>query len=60
MNNSPNLSIKDKINHFLEYLPTLTKHESDFIKSVIDWDDETKMAFKFAKRMFEDGDENVR
>lgn len=45
--------MKEKIDKFLEYFTTITKEESDFIESVLRWDDETKSAFMFAKRIFE-------
>lgn len=44
----------EKIDHFLEMLPQLTKDEADLIEQVLKWDDETKAAFMFAKRIFED------
>ena len=40
----------------LQYLTQLTQDESDFIESVLKWDDETKAAFMFAKRIFEEDD----
>lgn len=43
----------EKIDHFMNLLPTITKEESDFISAIMEWDDETKMAFKFAKQTFE-------
>lgn len=49
--------MKQKIEKFLDYLPTITKEQSDFIASILKWDDETKMAFMLAKRIFEDKDE---
>lgn len=45
--------IGDKIKEVLEMLPTLTKHEADIIEIVLKWDEELKMAFLFAKKMFE-------
>ena len=44
----------EKIDHFLEMLPQLTKDEADLIEQVLKWDDETKAAFIFTKRIFED------
>jgi len=32
----------------------MTKEESDYIEDVLRWDDETKSAFMFAKRIFEE------
>ena len=52
--------MKEKIDKFIEYLPTITKEQSDFIKQVINWDSETSAAFLFAKRIFEEEvDENI-
>lgn len=48
------LSLKEKIDQFIRYFPKITKEESDYIESIIKWDEETKMAFIMAKRMFED------
>lgn len=50
--------MKDKIEKFVEYLTTITKEDADFIEDVLKWDDESKAAFRFAKRLFdEDEDE---
>lgn len=46
--------MQEKIDKFIEYFTTITKEESDFISSILDWDDETKIAFKLAKRIFEE------
>lgn len=51
--------MKDKIEKFLKWLPTITKEESDFIEEVIHWDSEEKVAFIMAKRMFEEEDEEA-
>lgn len=50
------LSIPDKINHFLEYFTKMTKEDCDYIEHVLRWDDETKMSFLLAKKMFEEKD----
>jgi hypothetical protein len=47
-------SITDRIDYFLELLPQLTQDESDNILAIINWDNEDKAAFKFAKIMFEE------
>lgn len=49
----------EKIKMFLEYFSTITKEECDYIEDIIKWDDETKAAFMFAKRIFEDKDNEV-
>ena len=46
--------MKEKIEKFLKYFTTITKDESDFISSILEWDDETKVAFRLAKKIFED------
>ena len=48
------MSMKEKIKQFLQYFTTITKEDCDFIESIIKWDQETKAAFMFAKRMFEE------
>lgn len=47
-------NMKEKIEYFLDYLTKITQDESDFIFDVLHWGDETKIAFKFAKKIFED------
>ena len=46
--------MKDKIDKFLELLPQLTKDEADLIYSALTRDDENKMAFRLAKKIFEE------
>lgn len=46
--------ITEKIDKFIEYFTTITKEQSDYIESILNWDDETKLAFRIAKRMFEE------
>lgn len=50
----PKLSISKKLDHFMSLFPNITKHESDFISSILQWEDETKMAFLMAKQLFEE------
>ncbi len=38
----------------IEYLTQLTKEEADFIEHILTWDDEQRIAFGFAKRIFEE------
>jgi hypothetical protein len=45
--------MKKEIDFFLEYLSTITKEESDYIESILKWDDEKRLAFMFAKKIFE-------
>jgi hypothetical protein len=49
--------MKKEIDFFIEYFTTITKEESDYIQSILDWDDEKKIAFRFAKKIFEERDE---
>jgi len=44
----------NKIDKFVQIFPTLTREEADFIEQVLKWDDETKIAFGMAKRMFDE------
>jgi hypothetical protein len=46
--------MKEKIDKFIKYFTTITKEEADFIESIIHWDSETQGAFLFAKRIFEE------
>lgn len=46
--------MKDLIDKNLRYLSELTKEESDFISNILSWDDEQKIAFSLAKRIFEE------
>jgi hypothetical protein len=51
------LSFKDKINWFLNYFPNITKDEAETIEGIVNWDDETRVAFKLAKGIFEEKDD---
>lgn len=46
--------MQEKIRKFIEYFTTITKEECDYIESIVKWDDETRAAFMFAKRIFEE------
>ncbi len=46
--------MKEKIDKFIEILCTITKDESDSIASILKWDNETRLAFVIAKRMFDE------
>ena len=46
--------MKEQIDKNMEYLTQLTKEEADFIEHVLEWDDEQRIAFKLAKRIFEE------
>jgi len=48
------LSFTQKMDEFLHWFPKITKEDSDLIADVASWDDETRSAFMFAKRLFED------
>lgn len=45
--------MNDKIDKFIEYFTKISKEESDYIESILKWDNETKAAFMFAKMIFE-------
>lgn len=49
-----NDSMKDRIDFFLECFPKMTKDEADTIEEILGWDDSTKLAYSFAKRIFEE------
>ncbi len=50
--------MKKEIDFFLEYLSTITKEESDYIESILKWDDEKRIAFMFDKKIFEENIED--
>ena len=52
--------MKEKIDKFIQYFTTITKEECDYIQSILNWDDDTKLAFIIAKRMFEEKDEKTK
>jgi hypothetical protein len=50
------LSLTQRMDEFLHWFPKITKEDSDLIGEVCSWDDETRSAFMFAKRIFEQKD----
>ena len=46
--------MRELIQRNLDYLSQLTKHEADFIEDILSWDNEQKVAFKMAKKIFEE------
>ena len=46
--------MRELINKNIEYLQKLTKEEADFAEHILTWDDEQKLAFKLAKKIFEE------
>lgn len=50
----------DRVEKFLEILPTITKEEADIIEDICNWDDEKKMAYKLAKGIFEETNKNEK
>lgn len=46
--------MKEKIEKFLKFLSSISKEEADYIEEILSWDGETKIAFKMAKRIFEE------
>jgi hypothetical protein len=52
--------ITEYINKFLNYFPTITKEESDYIYEILQWDHEKKIAFNIAKKIFEDEEQEEK
>lgn len=50
--------MKEKIDKFIQFFTTITKEECDYIEEILKWDDESRAAFFFAKRIFEEDLEN--
>lgn len=50
--------MKEKIEKFIEYFATIPKEELEYVETILKWDSETKGAFIFAKKIFEDEDED--
>lgn len=48
------MNIKEHIQYFLDLFPQITKDESDTIETILEWDDEKRAAFFFAKKIFEE------
>jgi hypothetical protein len=48
------MSIKEKIDEFLDFFSTITRDEADYIEEILEWDNETKVAFQLAKRIFDE------
>lgn len=46
--------INDYVSKFLEIFPTTTKEECDYVHEILEWDDEKKMAFRIANKIFEE------
>ncbi len=47
------LTLFQKMDKFMSIFPTLTKEEADYIAEIVEWDQETRAAFKLAKTSFE-------
>lgn len=56
ININPTLSLPEKIDTFIKFFPSITKEESDFIASILKWDNASRQAFLLAKMIFEDRD----
>lgn len=53
--NIPKGSITELIEYFQnDFFPNITEEESDFIESVLRWDNDIRGAFLIAKSFFED------
>jgi hypothetical protein len=46
--------MQEKIDKMLDILTQLTKDEADFIEQILNWDDETRIAFRLAKFILEE------
>ena len=46
--------MKEKIDYWLNMFPQLTEDEVEIIDNIINLDDETKLAFKWARKIFEE------
>ena len=51
-------TFSDHIKYFLKIFPQITKEQSDFIEDIVKWEDEKRSAFMFAKRIFEEDDDD--
>ena len=52
--------ITDDIDYFLEEVfPNITKDEADLIEQVLLWDNEKQVAYRMAKRIFEEKDDGM-
>jgi len=49
-------SIHEKVQHFTELFEMISKEESDYISNILKWNNETMVAFKLAKKLFEEED----
>ena len=50
-----NLDFSQKMQMFKDnFFPKMTKEDADNIEGILKWDEETKVAFMFAKRIFEE------
>ena len=46
--------MKERIDKFIEFLTTITKEESDSIENILKWENDDRIAFMIAKRIFEE------
>ncbi len=52
------MTMISKIREFLEWFPTITKEEAAFVEEITKWDEEKRAAFGFARRIFEEDEED--
>lgn len=50
-------SLPIMIENFIKCFPNLTKEECETISEIISWSDEKKLAFKIAKSIFEEDED---
>ena len=46
--------MKEKINYWLNLFPQMTRDEAQFIEDIINLDKDTQAAFKWARKIFEE------
>lgn len=51
------LPFTEKVDKFTEYLSSLTKEEIEFIENISNWDNDTRIAFKLAKKLMQESEE---
>jgi hypothetical protein len=50
--------MKEEIDIMMKYLSQLTEEEANWIQDILNWTDQQRIAFKFAKKIFDEEDED--
>lgn len=50
------MSLKEYIEEFLSLFPELSQEEADAFEEIMDWPNEKKLAYKMAKKIFEENE----